>query len=137
MKEGMSVFDIGKAYLFSAVSGAITYQGKPVTATKVIRKYDLNKVIAEHTITNDNGEFHFNAIRRHSISQLLPIEFVVGQKIVVFHEGEEIEIWSNSKRSTAKNSELGGQPLNLTCELSDSDCLHKEFGGILVTKCKW
>lgn len=133
----MSIFDAGKAYLFSEVSGVVTHDGQIVTGAKVIRKYELNKLVEEETTTDEKGRFSFPAVRGRSISQVFPAEFVAAQKILVEHGGEEVDIWSNSKRSPEKNSELGGNALEFTCELTDERKLYREFGAILFTRCKW
>lgn len=133
----MSIFDAGKAYLFSEVSGIVTHEGKAVTGAKVIRKYEMNKLVEEETTTDSEGRFSFPAVRGRSISQVFPAEFVAAQKILVEHDGEEVDIWSNSKRSPEENSELGGDALDFTCELTDERTLYRDFGAILFTRCKW
>ncbi len=133
----MSILDVGKAYLFSEVSGVITHNGQAVSGAKVIRKYEMDKLVEEEAVTDSAGKFSFPPVRGRSISQVFPAEFVAAQKILVMHDGEEVDIWSNSKRSPEKNSELGGTPLDFTCELTDERALYRDFGAILFTRCKW
>ncbi|WP_407661774.1 DUF6795 domain-containing protein [Microbulbifer donghaiensis] len=54
-----------------------------------------------------------------SITKLLPMEFISAQTIAVHHNDQEYKIWIYAKRQPKKNFELDGQPIKLTCELSD------------------
>ena len=129
--------DMGSVYLFSEVDGVILQEGEPLKNTKIIRYFEYGSIEKDETITNSKGEFHFAAIRRSSLASLLPVEFVVAQSIVVEHNGQEDKIWSNTKRSKSRNSELGGVALRLKCEITDDLKIYREFGSILRTKCKW
>ena len=133
----MSFFDAGKAYVFSPMEVMVTLDGSPLANAEVIRRWEINKIEEDRTTTDENGRFSFSEIRRRSAAQALPIEFVVAQQIVVIVENKEHEIWSNSKHDTGLNAELGGIPLNLTCELNGEEIMYRDFGPALLTRCTW
>lgn len=133
----MAFFDFGKVCLFSDVSGVILFNGSPATQAVIKRTYEYNKSQGDQTQTDQNGRFNFNSVSQFSIAKFLPIEFVVAQSLTVEYQGKEYIIWTNTKRSFAKNSELGGQALQLTCELTTERSIYTDFGSILHTSCKW
>ncbi len=128
--------DFLSACIFSEVNGVLYSNGIPLKNTRVIRSYEYGSLKHEEVITDNLGRFHFPEVRQISVG-LLPMEFVVAQSIVVVHEGKKINIWSNTKRSKAQNSELGGVQLNLKCEISDKLKIYRDFGSILRTRCTW
>lgn len=133
----MSILNAGKSLVFSEVNGLILSNGEPVPHAKVIRKVEWASLETDETTTDEQGRFHFPDAYQRSVSRLLPAEFVAAQSLEVEVGGEPVKIWSNTKRSTDKNAELGGAALNLTCELSHPLALHREFGSILRTNCTW
>ena len=133
----MSIFDAGKAYFFSPVTGVITKDSNPVSNAKIIRKWEHQSLEQDETVTDESGNFSFPEVRRRSAVQFMPAEFVVGQEISVVHNGEEIVIWSASKRDTSENSELGGKKLVLKCDLDSEEKIYRDFGPALFTKCTW
>ena len=134
---GMSIFDVGKACVFSEVNLKLSYNGKPAIGAKIWRRISWKKEVITEFQVDDQGEIELPAVYQRSVTKLLPIEFVVSQVFKVSFEGQEFEIWINSKRDPANNSELGGAPLHLNCELTDKAELHEEFGALLLTSCKW
>ena len=133
----MSMLDIGQAWFFSPVSAVVEKDGIPLVGVKVIRRWEHESLSEDETVTDDKGQFSFPEIRGRTIVQVMPAEFVVAQQIVVVVEDEEVEIWSNSKRKTDLNSELGGAPLDLHCEITDEDKMYRDFGAAMFTKCTW
>ncbi|MDN3638795.1 hypothetical protein QWY82_08245 [Simiduia curdlanivorans] len=133
----MSILDAGKAYFFSPVSMQIYRDGQPVVGANVVRRWEHSTIEQDESTTDAEGKVNFPEVRRRTIVQVIPAEFVVAQQIIVVVEGEEIEVWSNSKRDSAINSELGGKPLNFRCELNDEEQLHRDFGSAFFTKCTW
>ena len=131
------VADTGKVYLFSEVKGIVYLNGEPVPNAKVVRSYEYNSLEHEETVTDASGAFYFPPLHGKSLSSILPIELVVAQSMVVSFNGKDYKIWSNTKRSKAHNSELGGSPLILKCDLVDELKIHREFGSILRTNCSW
>ncbi|BFM10665.1 hypothetical protein R50072_08180 [Simiduia litorea] len=133
----MSMLDAGKAYFFSPLSMKIYRDGEPVVGAKVVRRWEHSTLEQDESITDGEGKVSFPEVRRRTVVQVLPAEFVVAQQIAVIVDGDEIEVWSNSKRDSAKNSELGGKPLNLYCDLNNEEKLYRDFGSAFFTKCTW
>lgn len=134
---GMSIFDAGKACVFSETKLELTYNGKPAIGANIWRRISWQKEVVDQFQADSEGKIELPAVYQRSITQLLPVEFVVSQVFKVNYEGQDFEIWINSKRDPADNSELGGAQLNLTCELTDEAELHEEFDTLLLTSCKW
>lgn len=128
---------LSKLCVFSEVNGLVLLEGKPVVGAKVKRLFEYDRLEFDETVTDNTGAFFFPAVYQRSIASLLPREFVVAQSMLVTHQGEEVKIWSNTKRSDTENSELGGAKLNLSCELSAELTLYREFGSILRTNCSF
>lgn len=133
----MSVFSMGKICAFSEIRAVVTKNGEPVSGLKIIREIEWKKTQTEETTTNEKGEFHFPALYVKSMSKFLPSEIVIPQALIVEIDGKESEIWINTKRDAEENSELGGEPLSLTCELTESRQIYNDFGSLLSTNCKW
>ena len=133
----MSILDTGKAYVFSPVSVSVTMDGKPVVNAKVVRSWELERIETDSTTTDEHGQFSFAAVRRWSFSQMPLIEYVAGQDIIVTVAEKEYRIWLNAKRDTGINSELGGKPLVMTCELTTDVRMVRVSGQTLFTNCLW
>lgn len=134
----MSLFDIGKVCVFSEVKARITVNGEPLKNTVVIRKWEWRELRQDRTTTDENGYFTFPAVFERSImNRALPIELVIAQGLYVETEGEAKKIWSNSKREPEENAELGGQSINLSCELTNDMKITRQYGSIMNTLCTW
>lgn len=139
----MSLSDFGKVCLFSGMSGVITLNGNPVVNARLVRTADRNGSKTDETTTDDYGYFEFPAMWERTITKYLPQEFVASQKIVVFYEGIEYEIWSAVKRKPEENIEVRGNALEVKCELNDVNKLTDKEKLIVVnrshifTVCKW
>lgn len=133
----MSLFDAGKICTFSPVQAKLTLNGEPAVGAQVTRIAKLKDTKTEETTTNTNGEFSFPAVFEKSVKKLLPMEIVVSQQILVEYQGETYEIWANGKMNPDENSELDGQPLNLTCELTDELRTHRTSSSLILTNCTW
>ena len=133
----MAVLDVGKAYTFSEVKLKITHKGNPAANAKIVRTTEWQKEKIDEFIADENGYVELPEIKERSLSQLFPVQFVVAQVVSVEFQGEHYEIWVNSKMSPEKNSELGGNPLDLNCELTREPVPVEEFDTILVTNCLW
>lgn len=64
-------------------------------------------------------------------------EFVVTQRLTVSFNGEEFVIWAMGNGNTNIYGELGGKPVDLTCELTDDRERVEVENGLLMTSCKW
>lgn len=108
--------------LFSEVRGSVFKDGKPLSGAVVRRTFNWRwgrQKGADQTITDRAGEFHFPRIVRRSLSASFPHEPVIGQFIAIEHDGKEYVAWEAFKRDYALHGELGGQPINLDCELTN------------------
>ena len=132
----MGFLDAGKTCVFSQVEAKVTKNGEPVKGAKVIRRWEWNKPNQDETTTDENGRFQLPAVFEKSVSRLLPVELVIGQGMAIVVDGEEVGFWSNGKREPEENSEYGGEPMVLVCELTDEEELIEDYGSLMVTQCK-
>jgi hypothetical protein len=133
----MSIRDVGKVCLFSAMSGVITLNGKPVANALLKRTVDLSKPKTDETRTDELGRFEFPAAFERTITKFLPQEFVAGQTIVVYYQGKEYELWSGVKRQPEENVESRGKPLVVQCELSTEKKHIRVNVGPISSLCTW
>lgn len=134
----MSIFDAGKAYLFSPSKITITKEGRPVKNSKVIRRWEWKEELKEDfSHTNEEGVVEFGGVRDRTISQILPVQFFVAQQLAVVIDDQEQVFWENAKMSPSENSELEGKPLILSCDINDKEHTYRLSGTELYTKCKW
>jgi hypothetical protein len=134
--SAMSFFNPGKTCVFSAVKARLMLNGKPVANAKVVREWNWNKPKSDASTTDENGYVSFPAIFENSVARLLPTELVVGQQLSVEISGQEKVFWTNGKREPAENSEYGGAPFSIVCELTDEEILIEDYGSLMVTMCK-
>ncbi len=132
----MSMFDAGKVCVFSAVQAKLSLNGKPLKNVKVTREWHWKKKRSDETVTDENGYFSLPSVYERSISQYLPAEIAISQKMSVWINGEETEFWINAKDDGKENSEYGGEPIALSCELSREKVLIEKYGSLLLTMCK-
>ena len=133
----MSIFDFGKTCVFSEVKVRLTKNGKPLINTKVIRRWEWNKMQQDSTVTDENGYFEFPAIFEKSLSRMLPVELVIAQGLYVIEQEGEKKIWSNSKREPEENAEFQGRSITLICELTNELEIYRDFGSRMRTLCTW
>ena len=129
--------DLGKAYTFSEMRLAITYQGTPAKDARVVRIVEWQRERVDEFRTDEHGVVTLPQVRERSIIQYFPAEFVTAQVVDVYFDNREFRIWLNSKRDPAENAELRGQPLDLRCELTDAERLVDADRMMLVTNCVW
>ncbi len=136
----MSLFDFAKICLFSEVNGVVVNDGNPIAGAEVIQTviYGGGKEVRNSTTTNSRGEFHFDALFTHSISTLLPGESVYAQGLVIKYDRADIEGWTLVKRSDKENAELGGEKINLLCDINAENLRQETPGnGVLLGICRW
>ena len=136
----MSMFS-GKAeevILFSPIEGVLTFEGKPTSGAKILRKINWKDEVGETDIfyANEKGEFTL-PIKKESIKISSITQFVVHQKIDVFYAGKNFVIWTIGKDSKSEFGELNGKPKNFRCELTDDDVPYRLENALLLTSCKW
>lgn len=120
---------LGKNTLFSAVSGTVTDNGKPVAGARVVAAARIggNEEHKLETVTDASGSFKLGPIERgKGLLGLLPQEFAVGQKLLISHDGKEHVGWSHSKRSPEALAETGGQEFVLACDISKEPAVNQE-----------
>lgn len=117
----MSLGDVGKVCLFSAISGTITLDGKPVVNARLVRTGDRDGPRVDETLTDERGYFEFPAMFERTVTKFLPMEFVASQKMMVQHQGIEYEMWNSVKRKREENTESRGKPLVVVCELNSEE----------------
>jgi len=115
----MSILNLGKACVFSTVTGVVTQNGQPLENAEIKRNVTWQKKDADQTRTDSNGRFSFPSIFHNSLMKYFPAEFVSHQTITIHHDGKQYLAWETTKRETEENSELGGKAINLSCELSN------------------
>ncbi|MCK7598883.1 transthyretin-like family protein [Microbulbifer sp. CAU 1566] len=133
----MSIFGGKEVYLFSNVSGKLTYENKPASNTTVRRLVEVDGKHYEDTVQTDSeGLFSFEALTKKDRA-ILPKEFVSHQKLIAEHDAKDILIWETVKRSEEENAELEGKPLNFTCELTDETRFIHMMLHSIGTNCSW
>lgn len=133
----MSLTEVGRVCLFSAISGTITLDGKPVANARLVRTGDRDGPKVDEATTDENGYFEFSPMYERTITKFLPQEFVASQKILVHHGGKEYKIWSGVKRKKEENVESRGVPLVVTCELNQEQNLKIVEGSPIHSLCSW
>ena len=137
----MSLKDVGKLCLFSAISGVITLDGKPVSAAQIKRtvgKAHTQGEKTDETYTDADGYFEMPSVwDRSLIGKVLPMEFAVPQEVFVYADGQEYKIWSGVKRRKEEFSESSGQPLVVRCELKSEKRIVNVGGGFVSSVCEW
>lgn len=136
--NSMSLIKGEKACIASAFEGRVTYEGKPASGARIVRKFSWKdeKGETEETIADKDGRFsfpsHWGVFRR-----MLPVEVYAFQDIFVYHNGREYQVWGTAKREKNEYDEFGGKPKNFRCELTDElrrvDIEH----GFVGTNCHW
>lgn len=111
----------GTNYLFSDVNGTVVMNGVPVEGADVTQvtlwKKAGNLPVVKST-TDSQGRFSFPAITRSAgVSNLIPGEIAIVQKINISFNGNDYRGWLNTKHNFDKEGERG-RPLQFLCELT-------------------
>ena len=126
-----------EVFLFSEVSGLLTYKGVPASRANVRRLVKIGDKSYEEVIeANDEGLFHFDSLKKVERA-IFPKEFVSHQKLIVEYENKEFLIWEGAKRSEERNAELDGKPLIFKCELTDDTRFFHMMFHSIGTSCTW
>jgi len=123
----------------SPLEGILTINGKPASDIKIERKlswHDKSESVEDFVVTNSQGHFTLPLVKKSiKISNL--VHFVVSQEINAIHNGEKVLIWYMGKSSKIEFGELGGEPVNLKCELSSDEIVTRDYKNPLMTRCTW
>ncbi|WP_444892611.1 DUF6795 domain-containing protein [Microbulbifer sp. JMSA004] len=132
----MASFNPFKACTFSEMKIKLTLNGKPISGAQITRSIQWQKEWVDTFTSDEDGVAVLPAKFSNSLTQVLPVEFVVSQAIDVNYEDKNYEIWVYAKRNPGENSEMG-KPFNLTCELTDETRLEEVFDSALLTSCQF
>lgn len=135
--SAMSLRSPLKACIFSEMQLKLTLYGAPAVGAKITRSVNWKKEITDIFTADEKGFAKLPAMYSSSITQVLPVEFLSSQVIMVEYQGNDYKIWTYAKRDPGENSELGGQPFKLICEISDKPRTERAFNSILKTSCQW
>lgn len=133
----MSLGDVGRVCLFSAISGTITLDGQPVNNARLVRTGDRDGAKVDETVTDENGYFEFPPMYERTITKFLPQEFVASQKIIVHYDNKKYEMWSAIKRKKEENVEARGKPLIVKCELNAEQSIIVVNNSPIHSLCSW
>lgn len=132
------VHAMGKACLFSAVSGIVLERGQPVPGARIIRHYKWawgNEKSTDATHTDARGMFTLPAVwRRMWLGSILPHEPVITQTILIEHAGKTYRAWLYTRGSYEDQAELKG-PIHLICRLEAPEA-HRGPAGQVYGMCE-
>jgi hypothetical protein len=127
-------FDWGRVVLFSAISGTLVKDGKPVVGATLTRRAKLGDWYEDTAVTDKDGKFSFETMKAFSLkAHILPHEPVVSQQMFAQVGNTKYDVWYHTKFGYEDNSELmyrtmnaaGRQkinatvnPISVTCEFS-------------------
>lgn len=134
----MSLLFGTEVVLFPPMEGRMTYEGKPAKNAKIVVHVFWKDEIGEKEdfYANENGEFNI-PIKKVKV-RIPPLsEFVVTQQISVFFQEEEFVVWSKATLGTDEYGGLGGNPVNVRCELTEKREKQEDFDGLFSTSCRW
>jgi hypothetical protein len=110
--------------LFSAVHGTVLKDGRPVQGAELVEKAEWSGKDRENpiqrTVTDEQGAFSFPVMERKRgfLHGVLPTQPAVVQTIVIQYQGFTYNAWLHTKLDYEANTESGGLPLVLNCELT-------------------
>ena len=127
-----------KTCFFSAISGTITLNGKPVANARIKRVSDDH---IDEKITDEHGYFNMPSVFANPIfsfmSRFIPGQFVSTQKVYIYVDGMEHLLLEGIKRNEAEFTESRGKPWVISCELSDDPIRFRIDGNAFSSRCKW
>jgi hypothetical protein len=125
---------MAKMVIFSAVSGKVLHDGKPVAGALIEREWKWawkDEAGADRVITAPDGSFSLPMVERSSLlGSLLPHTPSVRQTILIKHAGTTYKAWMFDKEEYANNGELKGKPIRITCRLENQPSRHGDVFGI-------
>lgn len=124
--------------LFSPLEGVMSYNGKPAAGATIKRHLawkDKQGESDEFTVASD-GRFSLplktTDYKDNPLSQL-----VITQTLTVSFDGKNFTVWNLSKMEPDMFTELGGKPVNFTCELSGEERTVRGIRSLGGTICNW
>lgn len=133
----MSIFKPKDVCVFSSVKGVLLREGKPLPGVEVLRWGKWRAEFNDSAITDEQGRFEFPDVYQNSFRSVLPVEFTASQTMKVIIDNQEDYFWITVKREPEKNAELNGEPIDITCDLSqEMEGMHTTLTS-LASKCLW
>ncbi|WP_205702603.1 DUF6795 domain-containing protein [Rubrivivax rivuli] len=124
---------MAKMVMFSAVSGKVLQDGKPVAGAVVEREFRWSwksETGTDATQTDAQGVFKLPLIERSSfMGSVLPHEPNVRQTILIKHGGKTYKAWMFDKPNYKPEGEIG-RPIVMTCRLEKEPTHHGDVFGI-------
>jgi len=133
----MNIFNPFKACTFSQMQLTLTHNNQPASSAEVIRSVNWKNEKVDTFTTDEDGYVELPAMYQSSITQILPIEFIVAHVITVRYEGQEYKVWVYAKRDSRENNEFNGEPIKLRCELTHEPTTKRAFRSMVKTACTW
>jgi hypothetical protein len=123
---------MAKFVIFSALTGKVLQNGKPVSGAVLERTFLWHEEQAtDRATTGADGTFSFPRIERGSfLSSLLPSEPLSEQTIMIRYQGKDYKAWYFVKRNYRDNGELDGHPIRMTCRPESEPRLQGKVFGI-------
>ncbi|MBQ1785058.1 MAG: carboxypeptidase regulatory-like domain-containing protein [Gammaproteobacteria bacterium] len=125
-----SLFKTVTIEVFPAVSGRITYHGKPSEGVKLRRLYILADVMDEeardYAITDADGRFSFPALTMNSDYPSKPFAYTRVFQVILVEDApvpelRELRLWHAWSRGTKHNRYYMEMLGELNCELTSSE----------------
>jgi Domain of unknown function (DUF6795) len=138
----MSLFSSKKepVVLFSEMEGHLIYKRKPAANAKITLWYKWKDKLGESVVysADENGYFSIPTIRDQYKPRMLA-QLVITQRLTVSYNNEEYVIWALGKMTGNYFDELGGEAINVVCDLADDlkDIDDLESDALLTTSCRW
>lgn len=127
--------------VFSAVSGHLLSNGKPVKHARLVRTGQLGHAkekVTDEVITDENGYFEFPDMYQSASEFGGLAAFRVFQAIhVVDADGVQQEIWNGVKRDGLKGGENRNNPWSMQCDISSDEKVYLVNGASFFTVCAW
>lgn len=124
--------------VFSPMEGILLHKGKPVSGADIGLwiSWKDKKGDTIHYQTDEKGRFSIPKITDLYKDSAL-VQLVITQELTVNYAGESYLIWTLSKTNGGLNVEFGGEPKNLTCELTEELKTIRTDEVLMGTRCNW
>lgn len=117
----LGAYAMGGKVMFSAVTGQVLQNGKPLAGVKVVRQYTWawnDKKVVEEVVTDAAGSFSFKQASQSSLlTSIVPHEPVIYQTIHIFHNDKKYVGWRHTKHNYDSEGELR-RPISIVCDLA-------------------
>lgn len=124
--------------VFSPLEGRLFFEGKPLSGADISLWVSWKDKTGHtfHYKTDENGFFLIPKITDLYKDSAL-VQLVITQEITVNYRGESYLIWTLSKTDGGLNVEFGGEPKNLTCDLTEDLKTIRTDEVLMGSRCEW